>query len=196
MRGRSNHSKDGPGDRLRFPPEYPKANRDYHHEPRLGWQMLMRQETLLELGRRGWQRRGATLLCFEDYMVQVYLDNWTLHFQISIDGEEFNDERYGDLSGKYLICFDLESGNRKGVAVSDIKQLQREVTAALTTAGADRALGLPAVHPLEHHIVWEAFEVDDVMSPEAVEAGARRVIDYMDAIFDIASPIMDRLQPH
>lgn len=119
-------------------------------------------------------------------MVQVYLDNWTLHFQVGIDGTEFDNVAYGDLEGKALIGFDVESGNR-GTPRRDINLLQEEIRVALRSNGVYEKLRVREEDTKESHLVMETVEADDV------ELATQRIVEYMDAIYDIVLPILERL---
>ena len=178
--------ESGSTGKLRYPKHYPKKPQ-YGTQPQSDWQRQVKAELDPLLSSRGWRRRFATLLYYDDSQVQVYLDNWTLHFQVSIKGDEFEKtDDYGDLQGKALIAFDVENGNR-GIKPSDLRALQTEVTAALRDAGVYEKLGVREEACREHHLVMEADAYD-------VEYAARRLVEYMDAIYDIAEPVLNRLQ--
>ncbi len=178
--------ESGSTGKLRYPYDPPKGPK-WDGQCRSQWQQEVKERLLPLLSSRGWRRRLAALLYFDSFMVQVVPGNWTLHFQASRAGEEFkNPEVYGDLYGKILIAFDVENGNR-GIKPSDLRALQTEVTAALRDAGVYEKLGVREEACREHHLVMEADAYD-------VEYAARRLVEYMDAIYDIAEPVLNRLQ--
>jgi hypothetical protein len=176
-----------PGERkLRFP-ENPPKNASYSTMPRSEWQNMVWAELRPLLSSHKWTIRRAVPLYMGDYMVQIYLDNWTLHFQVSVDGKEFTNERlYGDLSGKALIAFDVEGGNR-GISAADLKPLYEEIRTALRSNNVYAELGLPEGDSREH-LVMETLDRNDV------EAISKRMVEYMDVIYNIAGPILERLQ--
>lgn len=174
-------------DRTRFPTAHPKDS-SWSTRPISDWQGRMREELLRLLIDARWLSRFATLLYFKDYMVQVYLDNWTLHFQVGIGGWlEFDNADYGDLEGKALIAFDVE-GARPGIRRADLNRLQGEIRAALKMNGVYETLGVSPDDCRDHHLVMETAAADDI------EYAARRIVEYMDAIYDIVQPILERLE--
>lgn len=174
-------------EKLRYPVNSPK-DPAFGTVPRSEWQARVRKELLPLLGSHRWTVRRSSLLYFHDYMVQVYLDNWTLHFQVSIDGTEFGDEdRYGDLTGRALIAFDVE-GARPGAKPSDIRVLQDAVRTALRDGGVYETLGVDESGCKAHHVVMEAIDAD------SIPMLAERLVTYMNEIYDTASPILDSMQ--
>jgi hypothetical protein len=130
--------------------------------------------------------RRATTTFFRTYMAQVYLDNWTIHFQIAIGGNEFKDKRYDDLDGKAIITFDVEGG-RPNMDRTDLNKLRNEIHEALVTNEVYEKLGVEN-HPIGEHLVWEAVDAREGA------AAAKRLVEYMEVIYDVASPVLDRLQ--
>ena len=170
--------------KMKYPPEAP-SGRYWKLTPKSDWQRNVKEGLELQLTRSGWLCHLPCILCFSKYMVQVTLDNWTLHFQAGTNGEEFyrNETRYGDIAGKALIAFDVESGGR-GITV---KALRDEIHMALATAGVYETLGAEN-RMIEEHVVWETIDADDT------DLAVQRIVEYMNAIYDIARPILERLQ--
>lgn len=170
---------------------YPSAapnDKHWGERPKSIWQSRLRGTLLLLLGRGGWQSRRASLLYFKDNMVQVYLDNWTLHFQVGVGDEEFqNIEMYEDFDDKALIAFDVENGGR-GVKTSDLKELQKQIREELQTNGVYDKLGVDAADPKQHHLLMETAPANDV------DFVAKRLVEYMDAVYDVANPVLERMQ--
>jgi len=175
--------------RLRFPETFPR-DPSFGLLPRSGWQKRIWEELKPLLSRHGWSVRRAGAVYFYDFMIQICLDNWTLHFQVSRDGKEFANEAYGDLEGKALIAFDVEGG--RGVKPSDLKQLQKEISAALRSSGVYEKLEVDEADLRQNHLVMDgerkAIDKDDVGFI------AERLVEYMDAIYDVAHPVLERLQ--
>ncbi len=175
--------------KLRFPETFPR-DPSFGLLPRSTWQKRVWDELRPLLSSHGWSVRRAAAVYFYDFSIQVCLDNWTLHFQVSRDGKEFANEAYGDLEGKALIAFDVEGG--RGVKPGDLKQLQREISAALRESGVYETLEVDEADLKQHHLVMDgekkAIDRDDVGYI------AERLVEYMDAIYDVAHPVLERLQ--
>jgi hypothetical protein len=170
---------------IRYPRAAPRDN-NWNVLPRSEWQSRIKEELRSLLCDGGWMMRRATTTFFRSDMAQVYLDNWTLHFQIAIGGSEFKDKRYEGLEGKALVTFDVEGG-RPNMDRADLNKLRNEIHAALISNEVYEKLGVEN-HPIGEHLVWDTIDARETA------AGAKRLIEYMEVIYDIACPVLDRLE--
>lgn len=173
-----------------LPQHHPKQ--DYHDEPVPGWQSSMHRALKLKMYSRTWPSLPPTLVCYGKFQVQAYWPPWSLHFQISVGGDEFrNNDGYGDLTGRALICFDVEGGGQVSRSNSAcLSNLQQEVATALQSAGVIDRLGIGDHRRLQHHIVWETVDMSDQADPALIQNAANRVLDYIDAIYPVASAVL------
>lgn len=172
---------------LPFPCDPPNI-RGYSEKPRSSWQKKIREELNAQLGRTHPKRtRKKNIIFYKDNLVQLYFDNWTLHFQVSTGGDEWRKkyiDKYGVIEGKYLICFDVESGKR--VTRKNISQLKKEIISALESADVEFKN-----KPVWHHILWEAIDVSDIQEAKAIEVCVRKLIDYVITTYGIAETILE-----
>lgn len=109
-------------------------------------------------------------------VLQLFFGNWTIHWQMSLHGEEEFDqeERYGDLTEQLLISLDVETGGRK---VPRIGKLQRHILDSITPA-AEEFLPAAEVKLVEHHLVWEAIEFNPY-DDRSIHHATERLAEYI-----------------